>query len=124
MTAPGRRGASAAGPRAERLAARWLGRRGMRLVARNVRYRFGEIDLIMDDGEALVFVEVRYRAREDFGGAAASVTAGKRARIERAIRGYVAANPSAARRPLRADVVAVSSGDRIEWIRNAWEVSD
>lgn len=109
------------GARAERLAARWLARRGLRLVARNVRFRFGEIDLVMEDGEALVFVEVRYRARQDFGGAAASVTAAKRARLERAIRGYVAAHPAAAKRPLRADVVAVSAGDRVDWIRNALE---
>jgi len=107
------------GARAERLAARWLVRQGLRLVARNVRFRFGEIDLVMEDGEALVFVEVRYRARQDYGGAAASVTAAKRMRLERAIGGYVAAHPAAARRPLRADVVAVSAGDRIEWIRNA-----
>lgn len=123
MTALERRRESDAGPRAERLVARWLSRRGLRLVARNVRCRFGEIDLIMRDGEALVFVEVRYRAREDFGGAVASVTSRKRARLERAIRSYIAAHPSAGRRPLRTDVVAVSAGDRIEWIRNAWERS-
>jgi len=109
------------GARAERLAARWLGRQGLRLVARNVRFRFGEIDLVMEDSDVLVFVEVRYRAREDYGGAAASVTAAKRKRMERAIRGYVAAHPATARRPLRADVVAVSAGDRIDWIRNALE---
>lgn len=123
MTAADRRSKTDTGPRAERLAARWLGKRGMRLVARNVRYRYGEIDLVMNDGDTLVFVEVRYRASENFGGAVASVTANKRARIERAIRGYIAANPSAGRRPLRADVVAVAPGDRVEWIKNAWEGS-
>jgi putative endonuclease len=107
----------------ETLVAHWLAERGLKLVARNVRYRFGEIDLIMDDGETLVFVEVRYRARGDYGGAAASVTATKRARMERAIRAWVGAHPEAARRNLRADVVAVSAGDRIEWIQNAVEAT-
>ncbi len=111
------------GREAETLAAGWLEARGLRLVARNVRYRFGEIDLIMDDGETLVFVEVRYRARDDYGGAAASVTATKRARMERAIRAWVAGHPRAARRNLRADVIAVSAGDRIEWIKNVLEAT-
>lgn len=113
--------AAARGRAAEALAAGWLKTQGLKFVARNVRYRFGEIDLVMDDGEALVFVEVRYRSRADFGGAAASVTAAKQARMERAIRAYVASHPEARRRSLRADVVAVSAGDRIEWIKNALE---
>ncbi len=75
MTRAADRGASA-----EALAASWLEARGLKLIARNVRFRYGEIDLVMDDGEALVFVEVRYRARDDYGGAAASVTAAKRTR--------------------------------------------
>ncbi|MGH8162098.1 MAG: YraN family protein [Gammaproteobacteria bacterium] len=116
-------GAAARGREAETLAADWLGARGFKLLARNVRYRFGEIDLIMDDGGALVFVEVRYRSRNDYGGAAASVTATKRARMERAIRAWVAEHPRAARRNLRADVIAVSAGDRIEWIKNVLEAT-
>lgn len=109
------------GAQAEAFAADWLEARGLKLLARNVRFRYGEIDLVMDDGGTIVFVEVRYRAREDYGGAAASVNAAKRARMQRAIRGYLAANPAAARRNLRADVVAVSAGDRVEWIKNALE---
>ncbi|MGH8162282.1 MAG: YraN family protein [Gammaproteobacteria bacterium] len=115
--------AATRGREAENLVARWLEAQGLKLVARNVRYRFGEIDLVMDDGEALVFVEVRYRSRNDFGGAAASVTAAKRARMERAIRAYVASHREARRRTLRADVVAVSAGDEIEWIKNALEAT-
>lgn len=113
--------AAARGKRAEDEAARWLSKRGLALVARNVRYRFGEIDLVMDDGEALVFVEVRYRSRNDYGGAAASITAAKQARITRAIRAYIGSHPEAARRVLRVDVVAMSAGGRIEWIKNALE---
>lgn len=109
------------GERAETRAAEWLEARGLRLLARNVRSRFGEIDLVMEDGRTLVFVEVRYRASDAYGGAAASVTAAKRRRLERAIRAYLASAPGAARRNLRADVVAVSGGGAVEWIPNAFE---
>lgn len=109
------------GEKTETRAAQWLSARGLRLVARNVRTRFGEIDLVMEDGGTLVFVEVRYRSRDDFGGAAASVTRAKRTRIERSIRAYLASVPGVGRRDLRADVVAVSGSGRIEWIRNAFE---
>lgn len=109
------------GAQAESEAAAWLKRKGLKLVDRNVRSRFGEIDLIMEDGSTLVFVEVRYRARNDFGGAAASVTAGKRERLRRAIGVYIARHPRAGSRNLRADVVAISGRGEIEWIPNAFE---
>lgn len=109
------------GAHAERKAADWLASRGLKLLERNVRSRFGEIDLIMEDGTTLVFVEVRYRARPDYGGAAASVTAVKRARLQRAIGVYLTRHPQAAARTLRADVVAISGSGDIEWIPNAFE---
>ena len=109
------------GARAESQAADWLKRKGLKLLERNVRSRFGEIDLIMEDGSTLVFVEVRYRSRDDFGGAAASVTPAKRARLQRAIGVYVAGHPRAGARNLRADVVAISGQGDIEWIPNAFE---
>lgn len=109
------------GARAESRAAAWLKGRGLKLVERNVRSRFGEIDLIMEDGATLVFVEVRYRASDGFGGAAASVTAGKRARLRKAIGVYIARHPRMASRNMRADVVAISGPGDIEWIPNAFE---
>ncbi|MDR0528734.1 MAG: YraN family protein [Zoogloeaceae bacterium] len=69
------------GARAEALAREFLEARGLRIVARNFRVRGGEIDLIAQEGEILVFVEVRLRRSEQYGGAAASVTARKRRRI-------------------------------------------
>ncbi len=109
------------GARAESEAAAWLKKKGLKLLERNVRSRFGEIDLVMEDGSTLVFVEVRYRARNDFGGAAASVTPAKRARLQRAIGVYIASHPRAGARNLRADVVAMSGQGDIEWIPNAFE---
>jgi putative endonuclease len=82
--------AAASGPRAEALAAQYLMRQGLTIVARNFRTRFGEIDLIAKDGSTLVFVEVRMRSSTSFGGALESITAQKRARMIAAARGYLA----------------------------------
>lgn len=107
----------------ERAAQRELERAGLRLRAANVRYRFGELDLVMDHGEVLVFVEVRYRRGRAFGGGVASVDARKRARLARAASAYLAASPALARRPCRFDVVAIggdAANPRFEWIRDAF----
>ncbi|HYW77725.1 MAG TPA: YraN family protein [Gammaproteobacteria bacterium] len=109
------------GARAESQAADWLKRKGLKLLERNVRSRFGEIDLVMEDDDTLVFVEVRYRSRDDYGGAVASVTPAKRARLQRAIGVYIASHPKAGSRNLRADVVAISGQGNVEWIPNAFE---
>lgn len=113
------RSASAqAGAQAEALAARFLERRGLTIVARNVRCRLGEIDLIARDGETLVFVEVRLRRRRDYGGAAESITAAKRARIRAAAELYLArlAHVPAC----RVDAVLLDALDpeRVEWVRD------
>ena len=73
--------AQAAGGEAESQAARFLERQGLRIVTRNYRTRQGEIDLVAQDGDVLVFVEVRLRSGGYFGGAAASVTPRKQSRI-------------------------------------------
>lgn len=80
----------ARGAQAEALAAQFLERQGLVILARNFRTRRGEIDLVARDGEMLVFVEVRLRARSDFGGAAASVTFRKQQRIVAASLAYLA----------------------------------
>ena len=77
------------GAQAEGLAADFLERRGLAILARNFRTRRGEIDLVARDGDTLVFVEVRLRARSDFGGAAESVTARKQQRIVSAAQAYL-----------------------------------
>lgn len=107
------------GQAAEQLAAEWLARRGLVEVQRNYRVRGGEIDLIMRDGEHLVFVEVRYRSRRDFGGAAASVTAAKQARLTIAAQHYLLHSGSQA--PCRFDVLALQQGQPPDWIRDAFQ---
>ncbi len=104
-----------------------LERAGLETLAANVNYRFGELDLVMREGEVIVFVEVRYRRSAGFGGAPLSVTAGKRRRIAQAASAWLAARPADARRPCRFDVVAISGSTdapRIEWIRNAFTLDD
>jgi putative endonuclease len=114
-----KRQATADGKLAEALVADYLQLRGLRLIERNYSCRLGEIDLILADGPALVFAEVRLRRNPDYGGAAASITAAKRQRILKAARHYLSGGPE---RPCRFDVVLLDALDpgRIEWIKDAF----
>ncbi|MDE2491807.1 MAG: YraN family protein [Elusimicrobia bacterium] len=96
------------GRKAEERAASFLEAKGMTIVERNFRAKTGEIDLVARDGDEMVFVEVRSRASRDFGGAAASVDAGKRRRLVRAARVWLAARGWDG--ACRFDVVAVDGG--------------
>jgi putative endonuclease len=121
VRATGRRTpAQSSGGAAEEAAARHLAREGLQLIARNYRTRLGEIDLIAREGETLVFVEVRLRRSERFGGAAASIDGRKRMRIACAARHFLA---RLGREPAcRFDVVTLD-GDRVEWLRGAFEMA-
>lgn len=104
---------------AENLAAAFLERRGLKIVERNYRCRFGEIDLVARSGPLLVFVEVRARVSEAFGGAAASITAAKRRRLVAAARHFLAARRE--ERACRFDVVLVrGAAQRVEWLTDAF----
>jgi putative endonuclease len=106
----------AKGAAGEELAARYLTGRGLRVVERNFRVRGGEIDLICRDGQTVVFVEVRLRRRSDYGGAAASITATKQAKIIMAARHWLVRHGES---PCRFDCVLLD-GDNIEWLRDAF----
>ena len=109
------------GKQAEALAARFLTRHGLQVLTQNFRCRGGEIDLVCRDRKTLVFVEVRLRRNQSYGGAAASITTTKQARIILAARHYLSAN-AAAESDCRFDCVLLDSLDenRIEWIRDAF----
>lgn len=92
---------------------------GLVFVAANVRYRFGELDLVMREGATLVFVEVRERASLRFGGAAASIDARKRQRLTRAAHCYLQQTHGSRLPPCRFDVVAFEAG-RPNWIKAAF----
>jgi putative endonuclease len=108
------------GNEAERSAERFLIQQKLVLIARNYRCRFGEIDLIMSDGSAVVFVEVRMRKNALFGGAGGSITREKQGKLVRTARHYLAGLNSIP--PCRFDVVLLTGneGERIEWIKNAF----
>lgn len=113
------------GDDAERIAERFLIRHGLKLGARNYRCRHGEIDLIMQDGETLVFVEVRLRkpmrGKGDFGGALASITAAKQAKIIATAQHYLAGMKHLP--PCRFDVVLLNglNVQDVEWLTSAFE---
>ncbi len=104
------------GERFERDAEAFLVRQGLTAVERNWHCRMGEIDLVMRDGETLVFVEVRKRDGQRFGGAAASIGRQKRERLERAIGLYLSGLP---RTPAcRVDAVLFDGSRHPQWLRN------
>jgi putative endonuclease len=111
---------STRGAQAEQLAAQFLQRHGLKLLQRNYSCRYGEIDLILQDGDTLVFAEVRLRSRSDFGGAAASINAAKQARLIHTAQHYIATLSRTP--PCRFDALLFDTLDsaRLEWIKNAF----
>jgi putative endonuclease len=109
------------GKQAETLAAQYLARQGLRVIAQNFHCRGGEIDLVCRDGKVLVFVEVRLRRNASYGGAAASITSTKQARIILAARHYLSAH-SATESDCRFDCILLDGLEesRIEWLRDAF----
>lgn len=111
------------GTDAEQHACQWLERHGLSLLTRNWRCRHGELDLIMLDGETIVFVEVRLRKQQHFGGAAASVTAAKQLRLHNSASLFLSDHPELGEQPCRFDVVA-ATGDHqrytFNWIKDAF----
>ena len=110
------------GSRHEDLALAFLQRAGMQLVERNVSCRHGEIDLVMRDGDVLVFVEVRYRRRGSQTSGVDSVGTNKRTRLTRAASVFLARHPHWARHACRFDVIGMTDDLAPDWRRNAFEV--
>lgn len=95
----------------ERLARSHLEAKSYRVVASNYRCRWGEVDLVARDGSAWVFVEVRTRRGDAYGGPEESVTAGKARRLISAARHFLASNNVGSLDPQwRIDLVAVRLG--------------
>jgi putative endonuclease len=119
---PHARRRAGAGSRCEDAAALFLESKGLTIVARNFRTRRGEIDLIARDGDTLVFVEVRLRSSAAFGGAAASITAAKCARLVAAAGAYL--SRLGREPPCRFDAILFDGADgtRPTWERNILDV--
>lgn len=114
---------SIAGAQAEREAENHLRQHGLTLEQRNYRCKSGEIDLIMKDGPACVFVEVRYRKHGRFGSPAETVDHHKQRKLLRAAQHYLQSKRLVDRVPCRFDVVAVTGNTglpAVDWIRDAF----
>lgn len=109
------------GKEAEQTAQQHLQRQGLTLMSRNHSCRGGEVDLVMRDGDTLVFVEVRLRRNPRFGGALASVDWRKQRRLILAAQHYLQSHPWQG--PCRFDVVGLDASNRCQWIKNAFAVS-
>jgi putative endonuclease len=107
----------------EQFAHKYLLKQGLTTIDKNFNCRYGEIDLIMQDGEMLVFVEVRYRQSQQYGGAVASVDYRKQRRIINTANFYLQKHQLHV--PARFDVVAVDGttdmgNEEINWIKGAF----
>jgi putative endonuclease len=111
-----------AGQQFEDLACQYLKKQGLKLKKRNVAFSTGEIDLIMEDQNTLVFVEVRFRNKKEFGGAAASVDWYKQNKLIKTAQLYLQQQYGNTPPRCRFDVVAIQGTDDqfdINWIKNA-----
>jgi putative endonuclease len=108
------------GQQAEILAWRYLKRQGLRMRTKNYHCRFGEIDLIMQEKNTLVFVEVRYRKNTQMCTPVESIDYFKQQKIIKTAEYYLAHHPSSL--PCRFDVVSLTelNPENINWIPNAF----
>jgi len=108
---------------AEDLVCAYLKQQGLRLSTRNYRSPFGEIDLVMQEQNTLVFVEVRYRANTRFGTPAETVDTDKQARLRATAEHYLQNTPRASRKACRFDIVAVTGDGKsgnLSWLKNVF----
>jgi putative endonuclease len=111
----------ARGARAEERAAQLLLAAGFRILARNFRCRMGEIDIIARRANLLIIAEVRLRSSDAFGGAAASVTGRKRARIVRTTRYLLLRKPALNELQVRFDTLLLRQVEGpIEWLEDVF----
>ncbi|RUR28218.1 YraN family protein [Vreelandella nanhaiensis] len=90
----------------EQLAAQWLQQKGLSLVTQNHHVKGGELDLVMRDGETLVFVEVKHRVTTRYGHPLETVTPTKRQRLVRAAALYIGKHGLTS--PCRFDILAIT----------------
>ena len=114
------------GTRAEGLALRFLEQRGLKRLASNFGCRFGEIDLIMQHGDCLAIVEVRYRGSASFSAPALTVDESKQRKIASATLAFLSGSAKFRDWPIRFDVIAIECTENrpgaIQWIKDAFRV--
>ena len=114
------------GQEGESVAERYLRRKGYRILERNARSSVGELDLVVEDGAVLVFVEVKARHTDAYGGAVYAVHRRKQDKLIQLAAQYLARH-HIINRPCRFDVVLVQGSEahdpQVDHIQNAFEVS-
>ncbi len=90
------------------------------MIQANSRCRFGEIDLILRDGDTLIFAEVRQRSGNNFGGAGASIDTHKQRRLILTAQHYLASLPYIP--PCRFDAVLLDAANNIDWVKSVFEI--
>lgn len=116
------RSRSQSGKDAEHQALEHLQQHGLRLLAQNWLCKRGELDLVMLDGDTVVFVEVRYRKDTQWGGALASIDGRKQQKLILAAQYFLQRESRWANAPCRFDVVAIDSHpDQLNWLQNAFD---
>ena len=116
-----------AGRSAELICRKYLIARGLKHLESNYRCRYGELDLIMTDREILVFAEVRYRKRSDFGTPAETVNGPKQRRLARTALHFLQRHPDFFERPTRFDVLTVKGNldqSNVVWLQDAFTIDD
>lgn len=109
------------GSEKEEQACSFLLSNNVKILERNFRYhKMGEIDIIGRDKEYLVFFEVKYRKSDSRGNASMAVNYSKQRQISKTALGYITLKRLSLNTPFRFDVIAID-GDKIEWIKNAFE---
>ncbi len=114
------------GNEAELIACDYLVLCGLKLIKRNFRCRLGEIDLIMQDADELVFIEVRYRQSNEFGGAIGSIDKHKCQKMIKTAFYYLQQKRCCDDKACRFDVMIIHSMHfkRVEWIKDAFRLDD
>ena len=119
------RSSAKSGKDAELQALKYLQQQGLRLLAQNWLCKRGELDLVMLDGDTVVFVEVRYRKNTQWGGALGSIDARKRQKLILAAQYFLQSESRWADSPCRFDVVAIDgaagTAPLLNWLRNAFD---
>ena len=111
------------GQQAEKLALDHLKAQGLKEITRNFRCRMGEVDLVMKDGDCLVFAEVRFRNQNRYTSAAGSVDRHKQRKIIRTAAAFLGRHPQYSNCTVRFDVVGLDqTGNQtsLRWIRDAF----
>jgi len=106
----------------EKAAEQFLATQGLKTLARNFNCKLGEIDLICQQNEYLVFVEVRYRKSSQYGGAGGSISQSKQNKVKKAAQYYLQQkNINLNHCAIRFDVVTIDGKiDNLNWIKNAF----